>query len=225
MVVSASNNANTHSADEDDISITLQSDFPTKTNAFARISIPKRSFLEQIRDAQAVGPLALDLPTNEYPLITGPENRKYKLRAHFYGKPRPSWIQQHGTLLLRLVPGNLDTQDGQFWACNQCGMLYDAEATSSAGKHLVNRHRITKDGEVSPAANNTDIPFSVVENKRFRALLSLLNPVLVNELLPKSHNTARSWLNTIYTREFNALASKAFQPLPLYHANRHPSKL
>ncbi|KAM7191378.1 Ribonuclease H-like domain containing protein [Rhypophila sp. PSN 637] len=207
------------------------SDFPTKTKAFARISIPKKSFLKQIRDAQAVGPLALDLPTNEYPLITGPENRKYKLRAHFYGKPRPSWIQQYGTLLLRLVPGNLDTQD----------------ATSSAGKHLVNRHRITKDGEVSPAANNTgkrqilidelvatptnkrvklppymeqkdgfkdllvnwmadsDIPFSVVENKRFRALLSLLNPVLVNELLPKSHNTARSWLNTIYTREFNAL--------------------
>ncbi|KAM7209268.1 hypothetical protein V8F06_014887, partial [Rhypophila decipiens] len=41
MVVSASNNANTHSADEDDISVTLQSDFPTKTNAFARISIPK----------------------------------------------------------------------------------------------------------------------------------------------------------------------------------------
>ena len=46
MVVSASNNANTHSADEDDISVTLQSDFPTKTNAFARISIPKKSFLE-----------------------------------------------------------------------------------------------------------------------------------------------------------------------------------
>lgn len=247
MVVSASSNANTQSADEDDISVTLQSNFPTKTNAFARISIPKKSFLEQIRDAQAVGPLALDLPTNEYPLITGPENRKYKLRAHFYGKPRPSWIQQHGTLLLRLVPGSLDTQDGQFWACNQCGMLYDAEATSSAGKHLVNRHRITKDGEVPSAANNTgkrqipidefvatptnkriklppymeqkdgfkellvnwmadsDIPFSVVENKRFRALLSLLNPVLVNELLPKSHNTARSWLNTIYAREFNAL--------------------
>ncbi|KAM7186725.1 hypothetical protein V8F33_011648 [Rhypophila sp. PSN 637] len=113
MVVSASNNANTHSADEDDISVTLQSDFPTKTNAFARISIPKKSFLEQIRDAQAVGPLALDLPTNEYPLITGPENRKYKLRAHFYGKPRPSWIQQHSTLLLRLVPGNLNTQDGK----------------------------------------------------------------------------------------------------------------
>ena len=95
-------------------------------------------------------------------------------------------------------------------------MLYDAEVTSSAGKHLANWHRITKDGEVSPAANTTskrqiaidelvvirtnkrvklpahteqknefkellvhwmadsDIPFSMVENKHFRALLSLL---------------------------------------------------
>ncbi|KAK3935215.1 hypothetical protein QBC46DRAFT_55540 [Diplogelasinospora grovesii] len=234
MVISTSSNANTNSADDDDISITPQSDFPVRTNAFVRISIPKKSFLEQIRDAQAVGPLAPNLPPTESLLIMGPENRQYNLRAHFYDKPRPSWIHQHGTLLLRLVPGNLGTQDGQFWACNRCGMLYDAEATSSAGKHLVNRHRITKDGEVPPAANATgkrqipidelmvtrtnkrvklpphtelkdefkellvnwmadsDIPFSVVKNKRFRALLSLLNPVLINELLPKSYNTARS---------------------------------
>ena len=61
MVVSASNNANTNVADEDDISITPQSDFPVRSNAFARISIPKKSFIEQIRDAQALGP---SLPTS-----------------------------------------------------------------------------------------------------------------------------------------------------------------
>ncbi|KAK4220898.1 hypothetical protein QBC38DRAFT_157793 [Podospora fimiseda] len=141
MAVFAPDNDNTNVADEDDVSITPQSDFPVRSNAFARISIPKKSFIEQIRDALALGPLPPNLPTTEYPLITGPENRQYNLRAHFYDKPRPSWIQQYGTLLLRLVPGHLDTQDGQFWACNRCGMLYDAEATSSAGKHLANRHR------------------------------------------------------------------------------------
>ncbi|KAK4172808.1 hypothetical protein QBC36DRAFT_69375, partial [Triangularia setosa] len=209
-----SNNASTNSDDSDSISITPHSDFPARTNAFARIGTPKKSFLEQIRDAQAVGSLSLNLLPAEYPLIIGPENRQYHLRAHFYDKPRPSWIHKHGTLLLRLVPGDLGTQDGQFWACSRCGMLYDAEATSSAGKHLVKRHRITKDGEVPPAASTTgkreipideiivaqtnkrvklppytkhkdefkellvnwmadsDIPFSVVENKRFQALLS-----------------------------------------------------
>ncbi|KAK4232699.1 hypothetical protein C8A03DRAFT_39707, partial [Achaetomium macrosporum] len=89
MTISVSNNANTNSVDGDDISITPQSDFPVRTNAFARISTPKKSFLEQIRDAQAVGPLPPNLPPTESPQIMGPENRQHHLRAHFYDKSHP----------------------------------------------------------------------------------------------------------------------------------------
>ena len=77
-----SSGAITDSIDGDDISIAPKSDFPVRTNAFARIGTLKKSFLEQIRDAQAVGSLPLNLPPTEYPLIIGPENRQYHLRAH-----------------------------------------------------------------------------------------------------------------------------------------------
>lgn len=249
MVISTDNAASGAAHDDDDISITPQPDFPIRINAFSNINSSKKSLMDQIRNAEAV----TTLPSNvaQYPkIITGPESRQYHLRAHFFDKPRPSWISNHGTFLIRLARDSSGAQDGQFWACHKCGRLYDAEATSSAAKHLNGQHLIFKDGEALPPANTTskrnapidalfqaqsskkaklpspadkkeqfkehlinwmadaDISFAMVENKRFRELLSLINPIQVDDFLPKSHTTPRVWLKTIYNREFEVLRSQ-----------------
>ena len=44
-----------------------------------------------------------------------------------------------------------------------------------------------------------------------------MNPVQADELLPKSYNTVRAWLKTVYTREFDTLKSDLLAtPNPIY---------
>ncbi|EAQ85354.1 hypothetical protein CHGG_09368 [Chaetomium globosum CBS 148.51] len=81
----------------------------------------------------------------------GADKRFYHLRAHFKLKDGPSWVNAHGTLLLRLTEGDSTSTDGKFWACHKCYNIFDTEATTSPAKHLRQKHGITKDGELLPA--------------------------------------------------------------------------
>ena len=45
---------------------------------------------------------------------------------------------------------------------------------------------------------DSDIPFAMVANKRFRDLITLISPDSTSSLLPKHGNTARSWLNNYH---------------------------
>ncbi|KAK4096199.1 hypothetical protein N658DRAFT_501868 [Parathielavia hyrcaniae] len=65
-----------------------------------------------------------------------------EIRASVYNHPNA-----HGTLLLRLTENDSSSTDGKFWACHECYNIFDAEATTSAAKHLRQRHGIPKDGE------------------------------------------------------------------------------
>lgn len=55
---------------------------------------------------------------------------------------------------------------------------------------------------------DADIPFSAVEHPDFRKLLGLLNEELVDELLPRSGVTIRSWLEAEYRSQKELLRSK-----------------
>ena len=45
---------------------------------------------------------------------------------------------------------------------------------------------------------DSDIPFAMVANKRFRDLIALISPDSTTSLLSKHGNTARSWLNNYH---------------------------
>lgn len=138
----------TPSSNDDSITPDVDLETPSRLDAFdalGRAMGTKKSLKEQIRDAKAI----IDLPLNPklYPKIQGPDKRLYHLRAHFKLKDGPSWINAHGTLLLRLTENDSSSTDGKFWACHECYNIFDAEATTSAAKHLRQRHGITKDGQ------------------------------------------------------------------------------
>lgn len=150
MAVAITNDTARAAPNSNDISITPDIDFeiPSRLNAFdalGRAMGTKKSLKEQIRDAKAI----IDLPLDPklYPKIQGPDKRFYHLRAHFKLKDGPSWVNAHGTLLLRLTKNDSSSTDGKFWACHECYNIFDAEATTSPAKHLRQRHGITKDGE------------------------------------------------------------------------------
>ncbi len=150
MAVAITNDTAHAAPNSTDISITPDIDFeiPSRLNAFdalGRAMGTKKSLKEQIRDAKAI----IDLPLDPklYPKIQGPDKRFYHLRAHFKLKDGPSWVNAHGTLLLRLTENDSSSTDGKFWVCHECYNIFDAEATTSPAKHLRQRHGITKDGE------------------------------------------------------------------------------
>jgi hypothetical protein len=150
MAIVATNDAARAALDSDDISIVPNIDLenPLHLNAFdalGRAKRTKKSIKEQIRDAEAIPDLPLD--PKLYPKIQGPDNRFYHLRAHFKIKDGPSWVNAHGTLLLRLTGNDSSSTDGKFWVCHECYNIFDAEATTSPAKHLRQRHGITKDDE------------------------------------------------------------------------------
>jgi hypothetical protein len=256
MALAVNHSATRATPNSDDISITPNTDFeiPSRSNAFdafdalGRAVGTKKSLKEQIRDAKAIIDLPLD--PKQYPKIQGPDRRFYHLRAHFKLKDGPSWVNAHGTLLLRLTESDSSSTDGKFWVCHKCYNIFDAEATTSPAKHLRQKHGITKDGELLRAStagkrsssaidelfqarankktklppprkiqdrfqellvkwvSDSDIPFSVVENKHFRDLLSIVNPMQTDDLLPRSHATTRNWLKTQYNLYFDALKAE-----------------
>ncbi|KAK4233066.1 hypothetical protein C8A03DRAFT_39251, partial [Achaetomium macrosporum] len=257
QLLSSAVSKSSQSPNSDDISIApnIDYDIPSRSNAsnaFNALGRPgggaKKSLKEQIRDAKAITELPLD--PKLYPKIQGPDKRFYHLRAHFKLKDGPSWVNAHGTLLLRLTEGDSSSTDGKFWVCHKCYNIFNAEATTSPAKHLRQKHGIAKDGELlaantlgkrsSPAIDelfqarttkktklpppaktkdlfqellvkwlsDSDIPFSVVEHKYFRSLLSILNPTQADNLLPRSHVTTRSWLKTQYSLYFDALKAE-----------------
>jgi hypothetical protein len=55
---------------------------------------------------------------------------------------------------------------------------------------------------------DSDVPFSMVRNTKFRDLLSLISPETVAALLPQSHNTARKWLDEAYDDLFLAVKAE-----------------
>jgi hypothetical protein len=154
MALAVTDNTAPAVPNSDDISIapTIDYEIPScsnASNAFNALGRPggaKKSLKEQIRDAKAVTELPLD--PKLYPKIQGPDKRFYHLRAHFKLKDGPSWVNAHGTLLLRLAEGDSSSTDGKFWVCHKCYNIFDAEATTSPAKHLRQKHGITKDGEL-----------------------------------------------------------------------------
>lgn len=139
MGIHAANNASDAAPDADDISIIPQVDLPTRNDAFTALgrAPPKKSIMEQIRDAETHTSTSLD--ASSYPKIVGPDKRKYYLRSHFHDKERPSWVNAHGSLLLRLALGGLGDTDGTVWVCHRCQKLFDTGATTSVAKHLKGR--------------------------------------------------------------------------------------
>lgn len=255
MALAVTDNTASAVPDSDDISIAPKINYdispPNASNAFSALGCAgrtKKSLKEQIRDAKAITDLPLD--PKLYPKIQGPDKRFYHLRAHFKLKDGPSWVNAHGTLLLRLTEGDSASTDGKFWACHKCYNIFDAEAITSPAKHLRQKHGITKDGELLPAntagkrsspaidellqarttkkrklpppaktrdlfqellikwVSDSDIPFSVVEHQHFRSLLSILNPIQADDLLPRSHVTTRNWLKIQYNLYFDALRAE-----------------
>jgi hypothetical protein len=150
MTLAATNDTTRATSNSDNISIApnIDLEIPSHFDAFdalGRAVGTKRSLKEQIRDAKAI----IDLPLDPklYPKIQGPDKRFYHLRAHFQQKAGPSWVNVHGTLLLRLTESDSSSTDGKFWACHECYHIFDAEATTSPAKHLRQKHGITKDGK------------------------------------------------------------------------------
>jgi hypothetical protein len=244
MGIHAANNASDAAPDADDISIIPQVDLPTRNDAFTALgrAPPKKSIMEQIRDAETHTSTSLD--ASSYPKI-----------VDSWAPTSANTIFDPTSTTKNGLPGSTRTavcSSGLLWAAQATQMAPFGSATgatTSVAKHLKNVHRVYPEGE--PPANITgkrstasiadlvqsqsnkkaklpppastqelfrqllvkwiadsDIAFSAVENKHFRAFLSLLNPNQVDTLLPKSHHTPRSWLRTIYNRHLDALKTE-----------------
>ncbi|KAH7109379.1 hypothetical protein B0J13DRAFT_457396, partial [Dactylonectria estremocensis] len=99
----------------------------------------------------------------------------FRQKAHDYvleewlhrKRGRSSWIQGHGTQLIRVLP---DGQQIDVFVCGHCDSagitrLFEGDATSAAGRHLKSHHRIFPDGEdseesPSPAKRQATLDFS-----------------------------------------------------------------
>jgi len=60
---------------------------------------------------------------------------------------------------------------------------------------------------------DSDIPFFIVANTRFRNLLTLISSDSTTSLLPKYGNTARGWLNSYYEELCQSIKAKIYNTL------------
>jgi len=64
---------------------------------------------------------------------------------------------------------------------------------------------------------DSDIPFSMVANMRFRNLLTFISPDFMTSLLPKHGSTARGWLNSYYEELCQSIKAEIYNtPYKIY---------
>ena len=103
-----------------------------------------KSIAAQLRTV--VGIRLEDLPPNvsDLPTITH-AGKKYILERWIHKRQhRKSWVGLHGEWLVKLLDKDLK---GSFWSYSHCNTLFNAQATSSAARHLRVNHGIVEEVE------------------------------------------------------------------------------
>jgi hypothetical protein len=111
-------------------------DAPARTAFSGLGKNPRIAIVARIQEALAVDRTTItDANLSEHAIQH--EKRQFVLEDWVAAKrKRKSWIAEHGTFVIELLPGN--NKGDAYWVCMLCGQVFAAMATTSAIAHLNN---------------------------------------------------------------------------------------